>query len=69
MKCTLSVFICSLQKLDLRENEIESIPREIEDLKKLNVCLFGHNKLNAIPGHFFKLSKKIFYFYYYYFLI
>jgi Leucine-rich repeat (LRR) protein len=47
----------NLQKLDLRENKITSIPKEIEDLTRLNVCLFGHNRLNFIPGHFFKLFR------------
>ena len=50
-------YLLNLQKLDLRENEITVIPKEIEDLKRLDVCLLGHNRLSVIPGHFFKLFR------------
>lgn len=50
-------YLLNLQKLDLRENEITVVPKEIEDLKRLDVCLFGHNKISYIPGHFFKLFR------------
>ena len=50
-------FLLNLVKLDLRENKIVSIPKEIEDLKRLDVCLLGHNRLSSIPGQFFKLVR------------
>lgn len=48
--------LSSLETLDLSNNEISSIPKEIENLKKLKVLCLGFNNLHSVPVFFEKLE-------------
>lgn len=41
--------------LDVSHNRIAKIPKEIEELTVLKVLRAGHNNLDTLPGHFYKL--------------
>jgi len=45
----------SLTNLDISWNSISKIPKEIEELVKLNEFNASHNELSTYPGYFHKL--------------
>ena len=45
-----------LQVLNLRNNQLAEIPKEIEDCKFLRIVLLGKNLLSTLPGQFFLLG-------------
>ena len=48
---------CSLRKLDLSDNQLHTLPKEMEELKQLEELDISHNQITNYPGNIYKLSE------------
>lgn len=53
----LMILGCSLRKLDLSDNQLHTLPKEMEELKQLEELDISHNQITNYPGNIYKLSE------------
>lgn len=46
-----------MRKLDLSYNQLQTLPKEMEELKQLEELDISHNQIANYPGNMYKLSE------------